>query len=150
MKHVQTTGGVERYDDLHIDLIDAKWKTPTMWISGGLSALTLASSVQAFMGHGLVVVLGISLCAEDIDYPVPSTAKDLLEQLDKWTPPSLYLFRSGEEPWHDSRCRRHFIETNFGHVDQDIKGIYLEFRRQDGEQGRSFFMIQAADLHREI
>jgi hypothetical protein len=150
IEHVQTSGGVDRYDDLHIDLIDSSWKPRAMWVVGGISALTLASSMQSAVEPGLVVVLGMSLLAEDVFYPIPDATCDLLEQLDKWTPPSLYLFRLGEEPWHNpgSTCR--FIERDLGSEGQQIKGIYLESRSKDGEQRRSLFMIRAEDLHREL
>jgi hypothetical protein len=147
MEHVQASGGVERYDDLHIDLIDSKWKDRANWVSGGISALILASSMSAFIGRGLVVVLGMSLCTHNATSPIPGTADSLLAQLDESTPPSLYLFRSGYEPWHDSHCSCRFLEMNFGQADQDIKGIYLEFKHEDGELRRSFFMIDGSKLH---
>jgi hypothetical protein len=150
IEHVQTSGGVDRYDDLHIDLIDSSWKPRAMWVVGGISALTLASSMQSVVEPGLVVVLGMSLLAEEPFYPIPGTAHHLLEQLDKWTPPSLYLFRLGEEPWHNPRSACRFIEQNLGSEGQQIKGVYLESRSKDGERRRSLFMIRAEDLHREL
>jgi hypothetical protein len=150
MEHVQITGGVERYDDLHIDLIDETWKNRKMWISGGIAALTLASSIRKAIDPELVVVLGISLRTDLKNSCVPNTVSDLLEQLDKWTPPSLYLFRSGEEPWHAPRCSCVFVGEDFGHEDQQIKGIYLEFASLHRELRRSFYMIRGDDLHRKI
>src|SRR5580698_7814349 len=99
MNHVHATGGVERYDDLHIDLIDANWKPRETWISSGIVALGLASSMQAWIKQGFVVALGMSLVANE-PHEIPSTSADLVEQIDG-TPPSLYLFRSGQEPWHE-------------------------------------------------
>jgi hypothetical protein len=142
MNHVHATGGVERYDDLHIDLIDAKWKPREMWISGAITALKLASSMQVSIKHGFVVALGMSLVARE-PHEIPSTPTDLVEQID-WTPPSLYLFRSGREPWHE-HCQCTFLETNFGTEEQDIRGVYIEFRRSD-ELQRSYYLIDAAKL----
>jgi hypothetical protein len=150
MEHVQITGGVERYDDLHIDLIDETWKNREMWISGGITALTLASSIRNAIDSELVVVLGMSLRTDLKNSCIPNTASDLFEQLDQWTPPSLYLFRSGEEPWHHSRCNCRFVEGDFGHEDQQINGIYLEFASSHRELRRSFYMIRGNDLHRKI
>jgi hypothetical protein len=142
MNHVHATGGVERYDDLHIDLIDSSWKPRAMWISNGIAALELASSMQASIKQGFVVALGISLVAREA-HEIRSTSADLVEQID-WTPPSLYLFRSGREPWHEG-CKCTFLETNFGTKEQDIRGVYIEFRR-NGELRRSYYLIDAAKL----
>jgi hypothetical protein len=142
MNHVHATGGVERYDDLHIDLIDAKWKPRELWISGGIKALGLASSMQISIKQGFVVALGISLVTRK-PHKIPSTSADLSEQID-WTPPSLYLFQSGREPWRE-HCECTFLETNFGTEEQDIRGVYIEFRRSD-ELRRSYYLIDAAKL----
>ncbi len=111
MNHVYATGGVERYDDLHIDLIDTEWKPREMWISGGIAALELASSMQATTRQGFVVALGMSLLARK-PHTIPSTIADLAEQMD-WTPPSIYLFQSGQEPWHE-HCECNFIKQILG------------------------------------
>jgi len=143
MNHVHATGGVERYDDLHIDLIDVNWKPREMWISSGIAALGLASSMQVSIKQGFVVALGMSLVARE-PRKIPSTAADLGEQIDEWTPPSLYLFRSGREPWHE-HCECTFLETNFGTKEQAIRGVYIEFRRND-ELRRSYYLIDATKL----
>ena len=141
MNHVHATGGVERYDDLHIDLMDATWKPRETWISNGIAAIELASSMQASIKQGFVVALGMSLVAREA-HEIPSTSADLVEQIDG-TPPSLYLFRSGREPWHEG-CEYTF-ETNFGTKEQGIRGLYIEFRRS-GELRRSYYLIDAAQL----
>jgi hypothetical protein len=146
MNHVHSTGGVERYDDLHIDLIDAKWKPREMWISSGIAALALASSMQVSIKQGFAVALGMSLGVRQ-PHKIPSTTADLVEQIDR-TPPSLYLFRSGREPWHGD-CKCTFLETNFGTREQDIRGVYIEFRR-DGELRRSYYLIDAAKLRGQM
>jgi hypothetical protein len=121
-----------------------------MWISGGVTALTLAASIRNAIDPRLIVVLGMSLRTDLKDSRVPNTANDLFEQLDKWTPPSLYLFRSGEEPRHDPCCSCVFVGEDFGHEDQQIKGIYLQFVSLHHELRRTFYMIRVDDLHRKI
>jgi hypothetical protein len=56
-----------------------------MWISGGVTALTLAASIRNAIDPRLIVVLGMSLRTDLKDSRVPNTANDLFEQLDKWT-----------------------------------------------------------------
>jgi hypothetical protein len=139
--------GVERYDDLHIDIIDAKWKPRMMWVAGGIEALELASAMQVSIKQGFVVVLGISLRVEETS-KIPSTITDLVEQMDERTPPSLYLFRLGEEPWHE-RCEYSFLDKNFGTKELGMRGVYLEFQRNE-EMRRSYYLIDVAKLHVQL
>ena len=36
---VVSHGGLDRYDDLHVDQIDPNWKARAFWVSAGLESL---------------------------------------------------------------------------------------------------------------
>lgn len=86
-----------QFDDLHVDQIDPAWKEKKAWIEAGFRALSLAESVREKLTPDLRLVLAFSLLEGDQLAP-PSSRRDLYQQMD-WSPPSLYLFRSGQEPW---------------------------------------------------
>lgn len=141
MDRVIACDGQQNYDDLHIDQIDVAWKPRDRWVSGGIAALTLALSLQRDSDR--VIVLGLSLQAEDVNFDVPTSPDDLNEQLDM-TPPSLYLFKKGEEFWNDSGCQIQLVDENFGDLNKAVRGVYMKFRHESsGEERRSFFLTGA-------
>jgi hypothetical protein len=96
-------GGVQRHDDLHIDQIDKEWRSESTWVAGGLEAFKNALVVRDRRQLDYTVALAFSLRSgrEPIGITF-STVEDISEQLD-WSPPSLYLFRIGQEPWLAAR-----------------------------------------------
>jgi len=92
-------GGVERYDDLHVDRIDEGWKAPETWVEAGLETLRLASALRE--QHRLLYTLAVafSLKSQKQFSGVAFQSRDQLIDAVDSSPPSLYLFRPGEEPW---------------------------------------------------
>jgi hypothetical protein len=93
-------GGIERYDELHVDHIDEAWRAPGAWLSASLETLRLATSIRDSAGYReLSVAVALSLQPtpqrKGVDF---TTQGELEERLDR-TAPSLYLFRRGKEPW---------------------------------------------------
>lgn len=92
-------GGLGRYDDLHVDQIDKNWRPRELWISAACEVLPLAAqllrrnSVDATLA--IVFSLLSTLDRQGVDF---TTSLELLSRLD-WSPPSLYLFKKGDEPW---------------------------------------------------
>jgi len=91
MLEITRDGGIERFDDLHIDRIDSDWKHKSRWIEGALAAHKIALSLRNLHALPVTVVAAFSLNTE----PRPigagfQTVQELEARLD-WTPPSLYL-----------------------------------------------------------
>jgi hypothetical protein len=100
MQHILATGGIERFDDLHIDQIDPTWSERPQWIRGMAESLKAARSVRSNVAPNKVIAL---MCAlGDGPAKTPRNVDELAAQLD-WTPPSLYLFDVGKEPWAELR-----------------------------------------------
>lgn len=85
-------GGVERFDDLHIDEVDSEWKDRREWVSGGLEAHRIAVALRNQHQIPYVVALAFSLRADGMSQPVDFHTTEELGNLLDWSPPSLYLF----------------------------------------------------------
>ena len=93
-------GGVDRYDDLHIDAIDPAWKQKPSWMAGSLLAFHAALKLRDSQKLPYTVGLGISLRGT-VPQPFENVwIADLQANLDH-TPPSLYMFNPAREPQMD-------------------------------------------------
>ena len=129
-------GGVGRLDDLHIDKIDPVWERRAQWIEGGLEAFRVARVLRDRDGLPFTVALVFSLRSgsrpRGIDF---QTLSDLEGRLDL-SPPSLYLFRRGEEPRNQmtaSNPARDLSPSMFAIQDAGVVCHYLEFLQEDAE-----------------
>src|SRR3954469_21928326 len=87
ISNVLRTGGMDRYDELHIDRIDSAWRCPGTWIGASLEALEIAASIRDRAGHDFSVVLGLSLNSTTPNQEVNfSTTRQLTERFGN-TPP---------------------------------------------------------------
>src|SRR5205823_7302631 len=81
------------------DQIDNDWRDRECWLKGGLRAYELAISLRDDNRLDLTVALAFSLQSGEqprgVDF---TTSLELASEFD-WSPPSLYLFRRGSEPW---------------------------------------------------
>jgi hypothetical protein len=136
MLAVVANGGVDRFDDLHLDLIDPAWKHPDHWVEGGLEALRVAIGLRNQNRLPFIVALAFSLKSgarrQGVDF---CTRSELQERLNS-SPPSLYLFPRGEP---ESRgALGDSVEgldpTILGIAMDDVSCYYLEFLPQDADE----------------
>jgi hypothetical protein len=137
-------GGIERSDEIHIDRIDEVWREPALWISGSLEILSLAISIRDLAGYrGLLVAVAFSLQSRGQRSGVDFTSLEELEKIFSPTPPSLYMFRRGNEPWTASRMGSALAKKLdcglFGLTSTASECIYLEFKESE-EYYRSIFL----------
>jgi hypothetical protein len=136
MLTVLSDGGIDRFDDLHIDTIDAIWRSRSFWVEGGLAAFRLALRLRDRHSIPVKVELAFSLKTNDrrtgADF---DTLEQFALRLD-WTPPSLYLFRTGGEHGlanKNQACENMLIEelnlNLFGVLKIGERCFYLEFDR---------------------
>jgi hypothetical protein len=96
---ISRDGGVERYDHLHIDQIDSRWAAREDWVRGGLEAFRIALPLRGQLGVNPTVALAFSLESDERLRGVDFVSLDEFKTQLNWSPPSLYLFRRGCEPW---------------------------------------------------
>ena len=136
-------GGIERLDDLHVDRIDAGWKDPTSWVSAGLTAYGLALGIRHELGLDVTGALAFSLVdAQDTSEDVFDTQAEFEKQLD-WSPPSLYLFKIGDQQHLSGTVRVDPLpKALFSRLPKDTKSFLLRWLAEDGSQRRSV-IVQA-------
>src|SRR4029077_13005196 len=142
------THGFERYDDLHIDKIDGHWKSRDVWVDAGLEAFQIAVELRDRHKLELTLALGFSLQTEGVLPRLTLDRKSEFAAYLDWSPPSLYLFQRGQEPWVESgestrvfdKLEVQVLEQNSTEPDSRAKYCcYMEFR-QGGELRRSVFV----------
>lgn len=153
MLSISQDGGVDRFDDLHIDQIDPSWGSRELWINAGLEAFRLALNLRD--QHRLPLTVALAFSLESSAHPRGpdfGTAAGLRGLLD-WSPPSLYLFPPGKEPWLQT-ARSGWIDSQSQDlIIQPMKasevlgaairgaGYLLEFRQlASDEYSRTFFV----------
>jgi hypothetical protein len=127
-------GDVERLDDLHIDSIDPEWKSPRLGIQGALTAHQIALRLRDVHGLPLTVVVAFSLKSEPrrvgADF---RTLRELETRLD-WSPPSLYLFRCGNEPWASDNSYQELAGSLVDHPQPGSRWLYIEFKPNPSDE----------------
>jgi hypothetical protein len=145
MLTVLRDGGITRYDDLHLDRIDAKWKSVPFWIPAALESLDLALWLRTRFKLKLTVAVGFSLQSSERHQGVDFSTREEFELLFNRTPPSLYLFKSQEEPWRCPSKGLMIEKINPAILDAENKDCwYMEFQQGD-EYYRSVFIAEGTD-----
>lgn len=146
MNAIVADGGIDRYDDLHVDQIDLDWKKQETWIAASLGALSIAVGVRNEMVRNLIVVLAFSLKSDERPTGINfHSAEEFQRELDV-TPPSLYLLRQRMEFWtqpaEQATIKTLDPRTLLG-ADSAVKGcVYMEFRPGSSEDyTRSLFLF---------
>lgn len=138
-------GGIDRYDDLHIDRVDAEWKNRDLWFAAALQAYVLALKVRDRNRFEFSVVLGFSLQSSERRIGVNFRTREEFEREFDRTPPSLYLFPPDREPWAQGENANARIGTRdmvvekvdaaiFGTLTHTKGCFYLEFRNVDASE----------------
>jgi hypothetical protein len=147
-------GGVERFDDLHVDRIEAQWKERKAWVSAGLDAYRVAVVLRDRHQLPFVVTLGFSLeSGERLPDMGLKTMEELTGRLD-WSPPSLYLFHPGRTPCseatraiaekvvEDSVVIQELNPAMFGVEVSAARAYYMVFRPTGSSEATSSLFIE--------
>lgn len=147
---VTQDGGIDRYDDLHLDAIDPEWRQREHWGSAGSSAFQSAVAIRNNLRLPLIVGLGMSLRDDVLGLLHEVKLADLMADVGS-SPPSLYLFRRGKEPGndliaaiHDGRVGADCASSEFVAIDvPDAKsGVFLRFKQSGcDEHATSVFIL---------
>jgi hypothetical protein len=135
-------GGIARHDDLHIDRIDHAWRPRNLWIPGALHAYNIAIKIRNRNKIGFSVVLAFSLKTSEKPIGIDFHSKEQFEARFNRTPPSLYLFKPGSEPWTQTKAVAQQIPPAiFGGLADGEDCWYLQFKYDDSEgYSRSVFV----------
>jgi hypothetical protein len=126
------TGGIERYDDLHVDQIDPSWKKRDRWMEAGFEALKLALKLKERYSFPADVTLAFSLLSGDAPRGVNFKSEAELKDNFDWSPPSLYLLRPGTKPWSSERQDPQTSRPELAVTKIDLKRLGITHPFMDG------------------
>lgn len=99
MTRVLDENGIDRFDDLHVDEIDSSWSSRSQWVEAALRALAVAVAIRDEKRTQVTPAVGFSLRGVSTRrYDDLRDLSSVAAELDE-SPPSLYLFHLGLEPW---------------------------------------------------
>ena len=132
------SNGIDRLDDLHVDDIDENCKNRSNWISGSIHAYELALRLQSDLGLSVKVALAFSLL--DGMGQTFDTEEEFESQLD-WSPPSLYLFKAGDQEHLSNVVRFDPLPKGIAsRFPAGTKSFLLRWATEDGSVRRSVFV----------
>jgi hypothetical protein len=153
-------GTYSDYDDLHIDQIDSVWRSRSLWVGAGVESFRTAVRIRNKHHPSLTIALAFSLVGASQPLGLDFQTRDQFEAQLNPSPPSLYLFKSGEEPWstvsrRDDPATQMLVlreiewKAIFGDVDVVKRSLYvvkrslyMEFRQKPLEEyARSVFLV---------
>ena len=134
MTQVSQDGGIARYDDLHLDAIDPRWKDRRLWAEASSSAFQSGVEVRNQLKLPYILGLGMSLRPDAVEMTNDIRLAEMTSQVD-WTPPSLYLFCQGQDPGSDLKAAIHA-----GRIEAD--GVSMEFRTIDVPAAKSGLFLR--------
>lgn len=144
LERIIRTGSYHAFEDLHIDVVDSSLRKRGSWIPGGVECLTLASEELEAFGVPAVVALGLSLRSHDVPSGLDASSIGELESELEDSPPSLYLFDRGDEPWSNDRDCRPWSGLLGVPVEEKLAKYLREWcDDEDGEFRRSFWFTVA-------
>jgi hypothetical protein len=103
MARVLEANGIDRFDDLHVDEIGSSWSSREHWVDAALRVLNIAVAIRQEKHLEVTPAVGFSL--RSVPTANHAHLRDLqavAAELDV-SPPSLYLFHPGREPWTTDR-----------------------------------------------
>jgi hypothetical protein len=92
-------GGIERFDELHVDVIDRTRKTKKSWISAALESFELALEVrdEDVSGQDLTIILSFALVDDVRPLGVTFHDYESLEKNLSYSPPCILVYRKDND-----------------------------------------------------
>lgn len=135
-------GGHSKFDDLHVDEIDARYQDPISWVPASLDALNEASRIRDENGWRFTIALAIPLApSKQSGDSKPQVIQDLIESLGD-TPPSLYAFERGMEPWAQGPDEFQRLSGLTTHDREAVAYLSERFDAEEGEHNRNVWIAR--------
>jgi hypothetical protein len=150
-------GGIDRFDELHVDDIDRTRKSKKSWISAALESFELALEVrdEDVSGQEVTIILSFFLVEDVKPLGVTFYDRESLEKNLSYTPPRILVFRKNDDllkKWKSINCEEvsdlstitmlNAIQL-FGELCRPVRCIYSEWKRpEDDEYRRGLDLIE--------
>jgi len=150
-------GGIDRFDELHVDVIDKARKSKKSWISAALESFEIALEVREEdeSGQKLTIVLSFALVDDVEPLGVTFHDRESLEKNLSYSPPSILVFRKDNDFLKYLKSSEigavsggsALIKLNanelFGELHRPVTCIYSENKRpEDDEYRRILYLIE--------
>jgi hypothetical protein len=106
---VAADGGVEA-DSLHINQLDPVLQDRQAWKDGAIELLLTAGTLRDLHDWPVEIAAGMSLEATPPSVGLEAATLEDLFGLGDWSPPNLYVFAKGSEPWAETSILRDTVE----------------------------------------
>jgi predicted RNase H-like nuclease len=150
-------GGIERFDELHVDVIDGTRKTKKSWIPAALESFELALEVrdEDVSGQDLTIILSFALVDDVRPLGVTFHDRESLEKNLSYSPPCILVYRKNDEYLKQLKSVENesvsgdsvLIKLNatelFGELRRPVICVYTENKRiSDDEYLRLLLLIE--------
>ncbi len=133
-----------KFQDLHVDAISAIYKPRQSWITAFEEISVILRDRRADIPSGFCVPLSISLASEHHYLGMKAQNIEELEAEFSFVPPSLYVFKNTESPWHLYPDSARILPSVFlpWNSDDSIKSIHFEYRESfESVHRRSLWVV---------
>jgi hypothetical protein len=141
-------GGIDRFDELHVDVIDRTRKSKKSWISAALESFEIALEVrdEDVSGQELTILLSFALVDDVRPLGVTFHDRESLENNLSYSPPCILVFRKDndflkrlksleiESVSGDSVLKKLSATQLFGELHRPVTCIYSENKRPDDDE----------------
>jgi hypothetical protein len=130
------------FDDLHVDEISERFRAAEVWIEAAIESLQTAILIRNTERWTYTVAAGFSLRSTSTPTGLPSDQlAEIVSEMDD-SPPSLYLFKMGDEPWVEDTAFRELSSRFHPRLNLPVRSFLREwFDENDGEFRRSFWLV---------
>ncbi len=134
--------GYERFEDLHIDVVDPLNRAPDTWLRAAADCLAVAAATRDQERWPFQVALGMSLHSAPERLGLNFHGFHAAEKELDWSPPSLYLFPEGDDSWlggaESQQLPAQFLPPGPANVKAYLREWYDE---GDGEYRRTLWLV---------
>lgn len=134
MASVVERSAYDLFPDLHIDEVDPGYRDRRTWADASVALLFEAGRVREELRWSVTVAAGFSLTSggSPAGFGDIRGVDDVVAATD-WSPPSLYVFERGREPWREEE---NCVAT--AHVRDQARGVEIFCREWLHEPDREF------------
>ena len=137
------TEGFSRFEDLHLDELESDYTSPDTWIVAINDVVEALNEIRNKIPAGFCASIGVSLLASDSPLGITFHDSKQLSKEFTVTPPSVYIFKKGDEPWVQRPADAKQLPSEIlSDCTVNVQLIYLEYREMyESQYRRSFWVV---------
>jgi hypothetical protein len=125
----------EKYDDLHIDVLNAQFREPGQWVEAGLFFLSCLQDIVDKSKYEILLTIPLASSGSPVESD--TLHLDKLEELVDSTPPSFYLYPVDSLVFDKTIKASLYLPALSRSMNY---AVYLKEEQEDGEYYRGLFV----------